>query len=109
MMATDPGAHLSHTGIVPCSKCPSLHFYSSKAVVLSWKNWFSEGMEHIKIRYGTLSRFRFEDPLYADPSGLFNPAGAFSPSHGWIVTFRWDKCGYGVCGVMKTDSKVGTL
>jgi hypothetical protein len=81
-------------------------FLLKQPVGLPWTNWFSKDVNHIMNCSRTLPRFRFEDPLYANPSGLFNPAGAFSPSHGWIVTFRWDKCGYGVCGVLKTDSKV---
>lgn len=48
----------------------------------------------------------FNSWLYGTPSGVFNPAAVFSPQHGWVMTFRWDRCFYLHCGVLHTQSTV---
>ncbi|KAK9789384.1 hypothetical protein WJX73_006807 [Symbiochloris irregularis] len=51
-----------------------------------------------------MQRFEFSEWHYASPSGVFNPAAVFSPEHGWVMVFRWDRCHYDHCGVLHSQT-----
>ena len=60
------------------------------------------------VQLAEIRPITFNSWLYGTPSGVFNPAAVFSPQHGWIMTFRWDRCFYLHCGVLHTQSTVRT-